>query len=188
MKFNQKFDHNLKLFHMTNEDLQDDWQYPRQNLERNIRNFDKSPNFEIFKQHNDYTLSSMWPGVDENNHFNKNNKRNFGNFNGHNGYYEEQPEKKLKINESFDYEAGFIKSPLNCNYNRNKIGQTQENQEFPEKIQFNLFKKPMPMYYKKPNLHEKYTLIKKEPYESKIKKYNENIFYFLYILENLNII
>jgi hypothetical protein len=138
LKFYQKVDYNMKF----NDELNESWPYPKHHLNKPLKDIDQSPINENFKQGFEYPLSSMWHGHGGN--------ENYDIFNGNSQMSDHFIEKKGKNNENFDYGLAFGggKSPNMVFKEEMNVVQTN-NQQFPEKIPFHLFKKPIPMYQKK---------------------------------------
>ena len=161
LKLYQKFDINNSMrngdfLQSGHDEVFETWTYPKQNIMKNNREFEKFQNNDNFRQNNEFPLSSLWSGGGDNS---KSYKRNYECFNGNSQYHEDFYDKKVKFNnESNDYETGSFngKSPINqINQGRDSNNQAQTHegynnnnnyQAFPEKIQFHLFKKSAPMY------------------------------------------
>lgn len=131
LNYPNKYENNIK--HESNFDIFDSWVFPKKS--KDCKDNEKSPNLDNAKQNIDYPLSSLWSGGDNN----KKLKRNYSSFNSNGHYPEEIIEKKVKEEESFGINI-YKQDPY---YDDKFLPQN-------EKIQFNLFKKPTPMFHSKP--------------------------------------
>lgn len=130
LNYPNKYENNIK--HENNFDIFDSWAFPKQLKES--KDHEKSPNLDNVKQNIDYPLSSLWSGGE--NH--KKLKRNYSSFNSNGNFYEEMIEKKIKDDESYG-----------VNIYKQEPDHDEKIQPQNEKIPFNLFKKPTPMFHKK---------------------------------------